>query len=890
MKAAQAGRSQAGEVSITGGTTRKGILMSRSRFRRLAVLSALGLAVALVFAAGPAAAVTAPLILKLAPASAPQAGGSTVTITGRSLIGVTKIAFGQSEATKVQVVSCTTLRCKAPAGTGTVSLRVYKDGLASNALSFRYVPAAPVVTGLEPASGPSVGGTPVTITGSSFKNVRAVIFGTTPAVSFTVGSATSITAVSPPGAGNVAVIVRTAKGTSAQVPAAVFTYSDASGRVGQEGGTVEVTDQTSPIFGAKVFVPEGAVPEGESVTVTMDHTDYLPGPVDEGVVQSTKGIVLTKDPGGEFNLPVQVTIPYSTEGADPEDIPGVFYWDEELDSYVACSVLAIDASSHTVTFQTSHFSWFVGLTVKGLTKALGMSAGNVYADSGFRAARDGFFHPNIGTFKVEGNCLGMAMYSAWYYRAKAKTGADAPLANKYREGDPALWEDDALAREVIGRSYSFGANIWSTLLSGTPILGLAKALTAQELVTALIVTKQPQVLNMGRYDDLNLDPELAHAVVVDRFQDGRFYIYDSNFPGEEVTLDFSLLQGLTNYSKAAAYGGQPQTYSMDATATYVNDGRFRSLYDAAEAGFPSSIYNTIDISTPLLDRNEAVLTQQEDSLQVTGIVSGGQVRARGIVVSVNGSGPKGGLSGDVVALNDDGSFSFTITGLPFGSSVVRMYSTTNVGLEKDKRPHAYAGYRQFTVRYGSDAGLGSGFESGDWGDWAHETHTWGNTTPNSAPDKSAIVARGNDPVFPSLSTVYKGDYAARINNSDPSYHISTMSRNYVVPTDGASGLIFHWAAVLEDPSHDAANQPYFRISVTDESSGSVLYSKYHYSNDPSYSGWQTVQYGGSTWRAIPWQYVYVDLSSARGHEVTLRVEAADCGYGAHGGYVYIDGE
>ncbi len=76
------------------------------------------------------------------------------------------------------------------------------------------------------------------------------------------------------------------------------------------------------------------------------------------------------------------------------------------------------------------------------------------------------------------------------------------------------------------------------------------------------------------------DPELAHAVAVDRFQDGRLYIYDSNLPGEEVTLDLSLLQGLTNYSKAAAYGGQPQTYSMDATATYVNDGRFRSLYDA----------------------------------------------------------------------------------------------------------------------------------------------------------------------------------------------------------------------------------------------------------------------------------------------------------------------
>ncbi len=53
-----------------------------------------------------------------------------------------------------------------------------------------------------------------------------------------------------------------------------------------------------------------------------------------------------------------------------------------------------------------------------------MSVGNVTTDSGFRAART-ILHPNIGTFKVEGNCLGMAM-TRLDYRAKAKTGAVLP--------------------------------------------------------------------------------------------------------------------------------------------------------------------------------------------------------------------------------------------------------------------------------------------------------------------------------------------------------------------------------------------------------------------------------------------------------------------------------
>lgn len=58
----------------------------------------------------------------------------------------------------------------------------------------------PIVTGLDPASGPVTGGTTVRITGSHFTGVSAVMFGSTP-VGFTVDSETEITAVTPPGTG-----------------------------------------------------------------------------------------------------------------------------------------------------------------------------------------------------------------------------------------------------------------------------------------------------------------------------------------------------------------------------------------------------------------------------------------------------------------------------------------------------------------------------------------------------------------------------------------------------------------------------------------------------------------------------------------------------------------
>lgn len=81
------------------------------------------------------------------------------------------------------------------------------------------------MTGVIPNAGPTGGGTSVTITGTGLINASAVKFGTTKATSFTVNSATSITAISPArSAGTVDVTVTTARGTSASSQADRFTF------------------------------------------------------------------------------------------------------------------------------------------------------------------------------------------------------------------------------------------------------------------------------------------------------------------------------------------------------------------------------------------------------------------------------------------------------------------------------------------------------------------------------------------------------------------------------------------------------------------------------------------------------------------------------------------
>jgi hypothetical protein len=90
---------------------------------------------------------------------------------------------------------------------------------------FRFV-APPSVASLSPATGPTTGGTTVTIAGGGFESVHQVLFGSTPATSMTVTSTTFLQVVSPANvAGAVDVRVVTAYGTSAVAPADRFTYT-----------------------------------------------------------------------------------------------------------------------------------------------------------------------------------------------------------------------------------------------------------------------------------------------------------------------------------------------------------------------------------------------------------------------------------------------------------------------------------------------------------------------------------------------------------------------------------------------------------------------------------------------------------------------------------------
>src|SRR5690606_21892645 len=84
--------------------------------------------------------------------------------------------------------------------------------------------ATPTLASLTPATGTTAGGTSVVLTGADLTGATAVTFGGTAATSFTVDSATQITAITPAhAAGAVDVAVTTPGGTTTL--AGAFTYA-----------------------------------------------------------------------------------------------------------------------------------------------------------------------------------------------------------------------------------------------------------------------------------------------------------------------------------------------------------------------------------------------------------------------------------------------------------------------------------------------------------------------------------------------------------------------------------------------------------------------------------------------------------------------------------------
>jgi hypothetical protein len=713
--------------------------------------------------------------------------------------------------------------------------------------------------------------------------------------------------------------------------------SGGSGSSGSSGSTASAAFTVADAAtGVSLFVPEGAyaVTSPQPKFTVSKNAAPLPGGNPVGTNGGAVGdvFVITSNYPDDFMQPVEVTLPYNPAG---NAFPAVVFYDTTSDVYAPMEI--INLTSNTVTFSTVHFSsTYASVLHTGINMAT-TDLTNLGVNTGFVPNSDGFDVANFGNFvSPDGSGLGMSNYAAWYYNYKKLKG-QPQLYNKY---------NTIVEKALIASIQSSSSDIWKKAWNSSNNT-LDNKQVGMLMLLNMKLTNKPQIFIMKSVD-ANNKTDFAHVTLAYNFvptsaDGGIFSLYDPNFPGEVVTINFSLTNGFTGYSKAGAFSQTFSRYSFSAPSTIGSCRQFESAYQAAEHGLGS-----INLTAPTLNASDVatvtVTSATLPNVTVTGSVTGA-LAMREMFYALNGGTP--------VSLGSSSSFNFTLP----GSQLTNPSIVTIFGLSNKYDHWSIVAFRQISLVFtGTTVAsfVNMGFETGDMTSWLVETrldnsidpyysalasntarspfakisattvYAWSsNGCPGSKPSdgkghcydangtvnpdydqywgmltafngsvynpaKSSIVKLGDtDPRVGNLfPLVWNGNYALRTNNDDYNDHVSTASQIATIPTVALPTLKFAWAAVLEDPGHEIYAQPYVDVLVKDITANKILFFQRFASNDPAYGGWlDSPVYG---WRLIPWQTISLDVSSARGNQVMIRVTGADCAYGGHGGYVYLD--
>jgi hypothetical protein len=254
--------------------------------------------------AGRGSEIRSPVINNVEPPAGSPAGGTIVTITGANFDDSTSVKFGGINAMRNRQGSDTIIAIAPPHSAGAVDIEVSNGKrTAKAAKGFRYELDAPMVTKVDPESGPATGGTKILIQGKNFQPGAIVRWNGRPVVArFQTSEAISL--VTPAGkSGAVGLEVVNPDGKNFALPDG-FTYrgliqiTSITPRTGVSGGGYSVTisgsnfEQGASVmfgnqYGQTTFVNPSTlaaiVPAGDSgaVDVTVStpegETDTLAG-------------------------------------------------------------------------------------------------------------------------------------------------------------------------------------------------------------------------------------------------------------------------------------------------------------------------------------------------------------------------------------------------------------------------------------------------------------------------------------------------------------------------------------------------------------------------------------------------------------------------------------
>ncbi len=384
---------------------------------------------------------------------------------------------------------------------------------------------------------------------------------------------------------------------------------DKNATVDIKGGTVEIT--TGPLAGTKIVIPEGAV--SEAVTFSVSYSNISA----KGLTENAKAagrVIRISASGSEnwnkyriFDKVVEVTLPYPefTDEVD-EDTVRFYYYDPTMETFESEGYRAIDTVKNTVTFYTNSFAdtapeLDAGTSVRSTQTrvnntyadyvAVGLNAqyfssllGGATLDTGFRPSKNGWYIPNYGSFykgSKGGNCMGMVAFAKFYY---AK-GYSKNLYSNYKDAEPTTtWLDDEVAIQLASRVHN--EMVWDDIVDKELDKQLASSMGVfRSLVGALVVTKRPALMAIyeKRLNPLSLVG--GHAISVYKIElsgtEIVYHIYDPNFKGDDDNRRITLTLDGHGRGRFKSYPGGTTAQTSRYKYNYFNHFGYRAGYTQA---------------------------------------------------------------------------------------------------------------------------------------------------------------------------------------------------------------------------------------------------------------------------------------------------------------------
>ncbi|MEN8929530.1 MAG: gliding motility-associated C-terminal domain-containing protein, partial [Flavobacteriales bacterium] len=132
-----------------------------------------------------------------------------------------------------------------------------------------------------------------------------------------------------------------------------------------------------------------------------------------------------------------------------------------------------------------------------------------------------------------------------------------------------------------------------------------------------------------------------------------------------------------------------------------------------------------------------------------------------------------------------------------------------------------------------------------------------------------------------------GTYSLMLGNEGGGSDVA-MIKHVASITASKPYFTYDFAVVFNDPSHPVYEQPWFNVEFLDSNDLPIpSCGNYFVITGGSVPGFLN---GTGNYRYKPWARITVDLTNYVGQDITVKFSVADCGYGAHTGRAYIDGD